>query len=126
MSLLKKLVQFDHRTVRKFVILLYVIKNVANEDMTPNEIITKIASSLDVEMRETDISNVYRPKKRNDKIVVEFTFLGKKRELMSKISRHRLAANIVNNTEKQNSSNNSRYIYKIYLDQRWPNICPQK
>ena len=69
------------------------IKNVTNEEMTPNEIIT----SLDVEMRETDISNEYRPKMRNDKIVIEFTSLGKKTR---KISQHRLDANIVNNTEK--------------------------
>ena len=82
------------------------IKKLTNKEMTANEIITKIASSLDVEMRETDISNAYRPKKRNDKIVIEFTSLNKKRELMSKISRHRLDANIVNNIEKQNSSSN--------------------
>ena len=34
--------------------------------MTPNEIIVKIAYSLDIEIRETDIGNAYRPKKRVD------------------------------------------------------------
>ena len=40
------------------------IKNVTNEEMSPNEVIKTIAASLNVKMHENDICNAYRHSRR--------------------------------------------------------------
>lgn len=95
---------------QQFIVKNIEIKNVTNKEMSPYEIIKTIASSVDVEMSEADISNAYRLKRQSDKIVAEFTSLNKKRELMSKITRHRVDADIINNNRNENNNNNN-HIY---------------
>ena len=50
-------------------------------------------------------------KYKKGKVYVEFTSLNKKRQLKSKITRHRLYAHIINDTENQNTNNKNNYIH---------------
>lgn len=72
------------------------IKNVPNKNLSPDEVIKNLADSLNINLQDSDIDNCYEIKK-NNKIVVEFCSLNKKREMMSKIHRHRVDGNIFNN-----------------------------
>ena len=78
-------------------------------------LLKKIAASLNADITEDDISKAYRLKKQEDKIIVEFSSLKKKSELMEKIERPRVDAKTINdenNTEGNNSNNNnSKYLY---------------
>ncbi|XP_046807404.1 uncharacterized protein LOC111687197 [Lucilia cuprina] len=68
-----------------------------------------IGASINVEIKEGDISKAYRIKKQSNKIIVEFSTLCKKTEFMSKIDRHRIDANIINNNGTD--SNGNKFIY---------------
>lgn len=81
------------------------IKNVTNQNIHPTDVVKTIANSVNVQINDSDISNSYSMKK-SQKVVVEFTSLNKKKELMSKINRHRVDSSIIND----NSSNN-KFIY---------------
>lgn len=83
------------------------INNINNENLTASEVVEKIATNLCVELRETDIENVYHTKGKN-KVVVELSSLRKKKEIMSKLERHRMEATGIN---KDDSSEKHKYIY---------------
>ncbi|XP_065367204.1 uncharacterized protein LOC135959969 [Calliphora vicina] len=83
------------------------IKNIDNKQISPFDVVKKIAASRNVEIKEEDISKAYRLKRQESKIIVEFLSLDKKTEFMSKIERHRVEASIINS----NDNNNSKYIY---------------
>lgn len=82
------------------------IKNVTNKQISPIDVVKKIGMSLNVNISEEDISRAHRLKKQENKIVVEFSTTSKKSEFMSKIVRHRVDANMINNSDDQN-----KYIY---------------
>lgn len=85
------------------------IKNAQNNEISAVEVIKKIAASKNVELKDDDINKAYRLKRKENKIIVEFSTLNKKLELMSKIERHRVDAEIIN-TDGENNSN-IKYIY---------------
>lgn len=85
------------------------IKNIENKEISPFDVVKTIAASLDVEIKEEEINKAYRLKKKENKIIVEFSSLSKKNELMSKIVRHRVDAKIINSGDNNNSS--PKYIY---------------
>ncbi|XP_037820038.1 uncharacterized protein LOC119609362 [Lucilia sericata] len=85
------------------------IKNVEDKQIKPIDVVKKIAATLNVEISERDINQAFRLRNQNNKIVVEFFSLRKKLELMSKIQRHRVDANIINNND--NNSSTTKYIY---------------
>ncbi|XP_065368909.1 putative leucine-rich repeat-containing protein DDB_G0290503 [Calliphora vicina] len=80
------------------------IKNVTNKNMHPNDVVKKIANSLNVEINDNDISNSYTIKK-SQKVIVEFTSVNKKRELLTKINRHRVDSSLIN------EDTNNKFIY---------------
>lgn len=71
------------------------IKNVTNENIHPTEVVKTIANSLNVSLNENDISNSYSLKKPQ-KVIIEFTSLNKRNELLSKINRHRVDSSLIN------------------------------
>lgn len=79
------------------------IKNIPDTSLDAHDVMKKIAASLDVDISDYDISNAYRLKNK-EKVIVEFSSLNKKRELMNKIKRHRVDANIL-------KEGNSDFIY---------------
>lgn len=83
------------------------INNVNNENLSAADIVEKIATNLSVELKETDIENAYRTKGKGN-VVVEFNSLKKKREIMSKLKRHRMEATGINNDD---NSDKHKYIY---------------
>lgn len=85
------------------------IKNVQNKDLSASEVVKKIAASVSVNVDDSDISNSYRIKQRDDKIIVEFCSLSKKRELMSKIRRHRISGDVIN-TQQVNEESSKIFI----------------
>ena len=87
------------------------IKNVQNNDINPYEVVKKIANSLNVDINESDVNKAYRLRNQKDKIIVEFSSFSKKKEIMKKINRHRVDAQIINSAENNNSHNQSKYIY---------------
>lgn len=103
------------------------IKNITTENISPNEVVKKIAASVNLEINESDISNSYYLKK-SEKVVVEFTSLIKKRELLNKIKRHRVDSTIINTDESynnesqqnENGNNNMRSKYIYINDQLTP------
>lgn len=80
------------------------INNIQNKEIDATEIIKTIASSVDVEINNNDISNAYHIKSK-EKVIIEFCSLNKKKELMRKIKRHRINAEVLNN--KKLLANNS-------------------
>lgn len=91
------------------------INNVSNDTLSATDVIKKIATSVNVELSETDIDNAYKIK-RNNKVVVELCSLRKKKEIMSSLKRHRIDAKVINNENNENNnkaadSNNKQYIY---------------
>lgn len=93
------------------------IKNIKNKNISPFEIVKKIAESVNVNVSENDINRAYRLKQKDEKLIVEFATINKKKEFMEKIERHRVEAKLINreeNTETNNSTqnnNNNNYIY---------------
>ncbi|KAI8129590.1 hypothetical protein CVS40_1408 [Lucilia cuprina] len=85
------------------------IKNVENKQIKPIDVVKKIATTLNVEISERDINQAFRLKNQDNKIIVEFFSLSKKVELMNKIQRHRIDANIINSDDKNSST--TKYIY---------------
>lgn len=84
------------------------INSLRNTDITPIDAIKKIAASVEVCVQDSDIDNSYKIK-RNNKIIVEFCSLNKKKELMSKIHSHRVEGNILNtNNPPDNSLDHSK------------------
>lgn len=80
------------------------IKNITKQNIQANEVVKTIANSFNVEIHENDISNSYSLNK-SQKVIIEFTSLNKKRELLSKIKGHRVDASLVND------DTNIKYIY---------------
>lgn len=64
---------------------------------------------MDVTINDIDIDKAYRLRKQSNKIIIEFASLNKKVELMSKIKRHRVEANIINTNDNNDSS--VKFIY---------------
>lgn len=93
------------------------INNIQNKEMSAVEVVKKIAASLTIDLEQHDISNAYRLRNNENKIVVEFSTLNKKRELMSKIRGHRIEANILYEDESNNANNNSNNNYVYVNDQ---------
>ncbi|KAI8128732.1 hypothetical protein CVS40_1747 [Lucilia cuprina] len=85
------------------------VKNVEDTQMSPIDVVKRIASSLNVEITDSNINNAFRLKKQNNKIIVQFCSLSKKLELMSKIRRHKVDAEIINSGGSNNSG--GKYIY---------------
>lgn len=92
------------------------IKNIKHNNMEPSQVIKTIAASVNVNITDSDISNAYKIK-NYEKIIVEFSSLNKKKELMSKINKHRVSGTLFkNNIDGQqksddiNNSNNTIYI----------------
>lgn len=90
------------------------INNVQKQEMSAIDVVKKIASSLTVGIDNADISDAYRLRK-NNKIIVEFSSLNKKRELMEKIRSHRIDANVLNDEEDNNENNNFVNSNKNYV-----------
>ncbi|KAI8126694.1 hypothetical protein CVS40_3502 [Lucilia cuprina] len=80
------------------------IKNITKEHVNPNDVIKTIGKSLNVEINDHDNSNSYILKK-SKRVIVEFTSLNKKKELFSKINRHRVDSTLVND------DTNNKFIY---------------
>ncbi|XP_023302701.2 uncharacterized protein LOC111684734 [Lucilia cuprina] len=80
------------------------IKNITKKNIQPNEVVKTIANSLNVQLEDHEISNSYVLKK-SKRVIVEFTSLNKKKELLSKISRHRVDSKLVND------ETGDKYIY---------------
>lgn len=97
-----------HKLEQQIVNKSIEIKNVTNQDISANEAVKKIGSSVNVTIDNNDISNAYRVKNSN-KIIVEFCSLNKKKELLSNIKRHRIDANLIN--EQRNDDDNYDFIY---------------
>lgn len=57
------------------------IQNIQNKNIEANDVVKTIATSLNVKIDNHDISNAYRLKKMDDKIVVEFSTQNKKKNL---------------------------------------------
>lgn len=93
------------------------IKNVTNKNISAYDVVKTIGNSLGVEIGEGDIEKSYRLKKQDDKIIIEFSSLSKKQQLMGKIERHRVDAKIINGGNNNNENNTegssakNRYIY---------------
>lgn len=85
------------------------INNVAEEHLDAAAVVKTISASVGMNISDADIESAYRIKK-NNKIIVEFSSLTKKRELMSKIKGHRIDANVLKGDRSDTSSNNN-YIY---------------
>lgn len=86
------------------------IKNVKNNELTPIDVIKTIAASVNVDLQDNDISNAYKMQKQ-EKIIIDFCSLNKKRELMAKIVRHRVKGDVIHkNLNENNNSSNNIYI----------------
>ncbi|XP_059221586.1 putative leucine-rich repeat-containing protein DDB_G0290503 [Stomoxys calcitrans] len=83
------------------------INNLNNNNINAVETVEKIAAKLNVQMTENDIDNAYLTKGKT-KLIVEFSSLRKKREIMDKIERHRIEATDVNNDD---GTGKHKYIY---------------
>lgn len=97
----KRINKLDQQLLNKNI----EIKNITNQNMHPTEVVKTIANTLNIQINDSDISNSYSLQK-SQKIIIEFTSLNKKREIMSKINRHRVDSNLIN----EDNSNN-KYIY---------------
>lgn len=86
------------------------IKNVTNQEISPTEVIKRIATSVSIDIDEKDINRAYRLKNSN-KIIVEFSTISKKSELMAKINRHRIDSKIINNNESNTNNATNSFIY---------------
>lgn len=82
------------------------INNINNTDVNAANVVEKLGTKLSVEISETDVDNVYRTK--SNKVVVELSSLRKKREIMSKIERHRVDATGINTEE---DSGKHKFVY---------------
>lgn len=88
-----------------------VINNIQNSEMSASDVIKKVASSLNISLNNDDISNAYKIKK-NNKIIIEFTTINKKKELMGKLKGNKLNSNIFNTGENNMLNNsNANFIY---------------
>lgn len=83
------------------------VNNIQNKELCATDVIKKIASTVNVVINNSDISNAYRTR-REEKIVVEFCSLSKKRELMSKIIKHRIESSVIN---VSSTANNHTYVF---------------
>lgn len=81
------------------------IKNITNTQISPYDVVKTIGTSLNVNINNEDIHKAYRIKKQSNKIIVEFSTLGKKEEFMKKIERHRLDSKTININEDPDSPN---------------------
>lgn len=54
------------------------MKNVQNKELSGNDVIKTIAATADVDVQDSDISNAYRLKQKEDTIIIEFCSLNKK------------------------------------------------
>lgn len=70
------------------------IGNVMDTTIKPETVVTKIAASLGAQIDEKDIENSYRIT-RNNKIIIEFVSITKKRDLLNRLKRHRVDANVL-------------------------------
>ena len=99
---------------QKMIVKNIEIKNV-NIEISAIDAIKKIVAFVNVTINDADIDNAYRLKRQNDKIIVEFSSLNKKVELMSKIKRHRVEANEINTNGNKDSSVKFIYFVKFYV-----------
>lgn len=83
------------------------IKFVPETETDPKATIKTIAESVGVVVADADVGKAYRIK-RNKNIIIEFTSLSKKKEIMEKIKNHRIDSNTL--YENTNKTNNN-YIY---------------
>lgn len=93
---------------QKLIVKNIEIKNVCNE-ISAIDAVKKIGAFVDVTINDIDIDKAYRLRKQSNKIIIEFASLNKKVELMSKIKRHRVEANIINTNDNNDSS--VKFIY---------------
>lgn len=88
------------------------IKNVKDIQMSATDVIKNIADSLTVTIEPTDIDNAFRLPKNENKIIVKFSSLNKKNELMQKVRAHRIDSRVLSKDDnRNNTTNNTNYIY---------------
>ncbi|XP_046807412.1 uncharacterized protein LOC124420005 [Lucilia cuprina] len=85
------------------------IKNIQNKEISEYDVVKEIGKTINIEIKEEDIANAYRIKKQN-KVIVEFSTLSKKTAFMSKITKHRVNAEIINKNDQDNAANKFIYI----------------
>lgn len=93
---------------QKMIVKNIELKNV-NSQISEIDAIKKIGASVEVIISDTDIEKAYRLKRQTNKIIIEFTSLNKKTELMNKLKRHRVEASLINTNGNNDSS--VKYIY---------------
>lgn len=81
------------------------IKNITNKNINPSDVVKTIAKSLNIEVNDNDITNSYNIIK-SQKVIIEFASQNKKRELLSKLNRHRVDSSLINIEDT-----NNKYIY---------------
>ncbi|XP_059217663.1 uncharacterized protein LOC131997085 [Stomoxys calcitrans] len=84
------------------------INNVEDMDIEAEVLVKRITDSLGVDVSRDHISHTYKIK-RKKKIIVEFSTLNKKKELMGKLKSHRVKANVAKG-EPENESGGYVYI----------------
>lgn len=104
----QKISEMDNRIQRleqQYISRNIEIKNVTDTQLEAAEVVKTISASVGIKLCDVDIGSTYRVRK-NNKIIVEFSSLTKKRELMSKLRGHRINANILNvdDTTKQTNA----------------------
>ena len=89
-----RIIKIDQQIINKNI----EIRNIPTNEMSDYDVIKTIAASLNVELNHNDICNAYHLKQQQEgkiKVIIELNSLNKKREIMSKIQRHRLDAKII-------------------------------
>lgn len=75
--------------------------------MGAEAVVKKVAASVGVDVTDAHIDNAYSIKTKN-KIIVEFSSLNKKKEIMRKMKRHRVDENVL---DDENNNPTNRFIY---------------
>ncbi|XP_075151887.1 uncharacterized protein LOC142225921 [Haematobia irritans] len=103
-SLEKRVQQLEQKNLNNNI----EINNVSNLTIEPIVVVQKIAASVGMELKETDVNSARRIK-RNNKILVEFVSTNIKKEFMQKLKGHRIDSNVL--SENHNEAPTKIYIY---------------
>lgn len=100
----KRIQKLEQQSINKNI----EINNMPVNDVEPLTVIKRVSASVGIQLCDADFSRVYRTKK-SEKIIVEFSSLQKKRELMQKMKGHRIDINVISG-ETDKPTNNFIYV----------------
>ncbi|XP_005174816.1 uncharacterized protein LOC101895692 [Musca domestica] len=107
----QKIEQLEQKSINKNI----EISNISNINVNVDDIIKEIVLKTGVQISNNDIERAYKiPKKK--KLIIEFSTLNKKRELMSKIKRHSLQISNGNGESNENGEMRVNESNTIYLN----------